>query len=171
MAASPRYSMSTIAAYYRQRKTLLQCSVEIREYVYLSSWSWSTAFFWTSDSPALQYLQEQWLGHIKLCMSAFMTQINVCQQRVSDLACCTIPHDVQVYTDVKQLRYGHLMIMTDQDHDGSHIKGLIMNYFHTFYPSLMLLPGFLIEFITPVIKVGLEICVWHSHRSLQPFQS
>lgn len=61
---------------------------------------------------------------------------------------------VQVYTDVKQLRYGHLMIMTDQDHDGSHIKGLIMNYFHTFYPSLMKLPGFLIEFITPVIKVG-----------------
>ena len=60
----------------------------------------------------------------------------------------------QVYTDVKQLRYGHLMIMTDQDHDGSHIKGLIMNYFHTFYPSLMRLPGFLIEFITPVIKVS-----------------
>ena len=60
----------------------------------------------------------------------------------------------QVYTDVKQLRYGHLMIMTDQDHDGSHIKGLIMNYFHTFYPSLMKLPGFLIEFITPVIKVS-----------------
>ena len=62
---------------------------------------------------------------------------------------------LQVYTDVKQLRYGHLMIMTDQDHDGSHIKGLIMNYFHTFYPSLMKLAGFLIEFITPVIKVDL----------------
>ena len=56
---------------------------------------------------------------------------------------------------MKQLRYGHLMIMTDQDHDGSHIKGLIMNYFHTFYPSLMRLPGFLIEFITPVIKVSI----------------
>lgn len=55
---------------------------------------------------------------------------------------------------MKQLRYGHLMIMTDQDHDGSHIKGLIMNYFHTFYPSLMRLSGFLIEFITPVIKVS-----------------
>jgi hypothetical protein len=59
----------------------------------------------------------------------------------------------QVYTDTKSLRYGHLMIMTDQDHDGSHIKGLIMNFFHTFYPSLLKLPGFLVEFITPIIKV------------------
>ncbi|EFN59062.1 hypothetical protein CHLNCDRAFT_137783 [Chlorella variabilis] len=58
----------------------------------------------------------------------------------------------KVYTDAKSLRYGHLMIMTDQDHDGSHIKGLIMNYFHHFYPSLLKLPGFLVEFITPIIK-------------------
>lgn len=59
----------------------------------------------------------------------------------------------QQYDSVKQLRYGHLMIMTDQDHDGSHIKGLIMNFFHHFYPSLLKLPGFLVEFITPIIKV------------------
>ncbi|WIA35043.1 hypothetical protein OEZ86_003534 [Tetradesmus obliquus] len=57
------------------------------------------------------------------------------------------------YEDVKALRYGHLMIMTDQDHDGSHIKGLIMNFMHTFYPSLLKVPGFLVEFITPIIKV------------------
>lgn len=61
------------------------------------------------------------------------------------------PH-AQQYTDTKQLRYGHLMIMTDQDHDGSHIKGLIMNFFHHFYPSLLRMPGFLVEFITPIIK-------------------
>jgi DNA topoisomerase-2 len=58
----------------------------------------------------------------------------------------------KVYTDTKSLRYGHLMVMTDQDHDGSHIKGLIMNFLHHFYPSLLKLPGFLIEFITPIIK-------------------
>ena len=58
---------------------------------------------------------------------------------------------------MKQLRYGHLMIMTDQDHDGSHIKGLIMNFFHTFYPSLLQLPGFLLEFITPIVKVSLYL--------------
>ena len=49
------------------------------------------------------------------------------------------------------------MIMTDQDHDGSHIKGLIMNFFHTFYPSLLQLPGFLLEFITPIVKVSLYL--------------
>lgn len=57
------------------------------------------------------------------------------------------------YTDVKALRYGKVMIMTDQDQDGSHIKGLIMNYLHHFYPSLLKVPGFLVEFITPIVKV------------------
>ena len=34
------------------------------------------------------------------------------------------------------LRYGKLMIMTDQDVDGSHIKGLIINYFDEFHPGI-----------------------------------
>ena len=58
----------------------------------------------------------------------------------------------KVYSDTKGLRYGKVMIMTDQDQDGSHIKGLIMNYLHHFYPSLLKIPGFLVEFITPIVK-------------------
>lgn len=58
----------------------------------------------------------------------------------------------QVYENVDSLRYGSLMIMTDQDHDGSHIKGLIINFLDTFYPSLLKLPDFLVEFITPIVK-------------------
>ena len=59
----------------------------------------------------------------------------------------------QHYDDASSLRYGHVMIMADQDHDGSHIKGLVINLFSTFWPSLLKLPGFLTEFITPIVKV------------------
>ena len=55
--------------------------------------------------------------------------------------------------NVKSLRYGHIMIMTDQDHDGSHIKGLIINFLETSFPGLLEIPGFLLEFITPIVKV------------------
>ncbi|ODV85564.1 hypothetical protein CANARDRAFT_198612 [[Candida] arabinofermentans NRRL YB-2248] len=56
-------------------------------------------------------------------------------------------------TNVSSLRYGHIMIMTDQDHDGSHIKGLIINFLETSFPGLLEIPEFLIEFITPIVKV------------------
>ncbi|KAG6761071.1 hypothetical protein POTOM_034263 [Populus tomentosa] len=62
-----------------------------------------------------------------------------------------LQHDKQ-YSNVKSLRYGHLMIMTDQDHDGSHIKGLLINFIHSFWPSLLKVPSFLVEFITPIVK-------------------
>ena len=56
------------------------------------------------------------------------------------------------YTDVKSLRYGGIMIMTDQDVDGTHIKGLIINFISHFWPSLIKNGTFLVEFVTPIIK-------------------
>ena len=70
-----------------------------------------------------------------------------------------------------------LRAVSDQDHDGSHIKGLIINFIHReclvlsktpipvlphyrtvssadFWPSLLTIPGFLQQFITPIVKVS-----------------
>lgn len=58
----------------------------------------------------------------------------------------------KTYEDTSSLRYGHIMIMTDQDHDGSHIKGLIINFLDHFFPSLLKINNFLLEFITPIIR-------------------
>ena len=60
----------------------------------------------------------------------------------------------ETYTDVRSLRYGSILIMTDQDVDGSHIKGLIINFIHTFWPSLIKLNGFMRQFITPILKAS-----------------
>lgn len=58
----------------------------------------------------------------------------------------------KTYTSSDELRYGKLMLMTDQDHDGSHIKGLLINFIDSMFPSLLDIPGFLLEFITPIIR-------------------
>ena len=70
----------------------------------------------------------------------------------------------ETYTDVKNLRYGSILIMTDQDVDGSHIKGLIINFIHTFWPSLIKLNGFVRQFITPILKAtkGKEVLSFYT---------
>jgi DNA topoisomerase II len=58
-----------------------------------------------------------------------------------------------VYTDTKSLRYGSVMLCTDQDVDGYHIKGLFMNYIHTYWPSLLQIDGFIKCLATQIVKV------------------
>lgn len=50
------------------------------------------------------------------------------------------------------LRYGRIMFMTDQDLDGSHIKGLCINLFHCEWPELTKVESFLSYMNTPIIK-------------------
>ena len=53
---------------------------------------------------------------------------------------------------LKELRYGKVLILTDADVDGSHIKGLLINLFSVFWPELLEIPGFLMSLATPIIK-------------------
>ncbi len=51
-----------------------------------------------------------------------------------------------------KLRYGRVMIFADQDLDGFHIKGLLINLFDVFWPELLDIPDFIIVLSTPIVK-------------------
>lgn len=75
----------------------------------------------------------------------------------------------KVYTSINELRYGKIMILTDADVDGSHIKALLVNFIHYFWPSL-LQTDFITAMVTPVIKATRGNTV-HSFYTLPDFNS
>ena len=64
----------------------------------------------------------------------------------------------------KYLRYGKIMYMTDQDLDGSHIKGLCINLFHSEWASLVKIPGFISFMNTPILraKKGTQVKLFYN---------
>uniref|UniRef100_A0A6C0IRE1 DNA topoisomerase (ATP-hydrolyzing) n=1 Tax=viral metagenome TaxID=1070528 RepID=A0A6C0IRE1_9ZZZZ len=52
----------------------------------------------------------------------------------------------------KNLRYSKVVFMTDQDLDGSHIKGLCINLFQNEWSTLTHIPGFIGFMNTPILK-------------------
>ena len=63
----------------------------------------------------------------------------------------------------RQLRYGKVMILCDQDVDGSHIKGLCINLLHSEWASLVKIPGFISFMNTPILRAtkGKETVVFY----------
>lgn len=52
------------------------------------------------------------------------------------------------------LRYQKIMVFADQDPDGDHITGLIMNFISHLWPSILEVnPKFVVKFATPLVKV------------------
>ena len=72
-------------------------------------------------------------------------------------------YDTQENVD-KELRYGRIIFMTDQDLDGSHIKGLGINLFQSEWPELTLIPGFIGFMNTPILRAtkGKEIKLFYN---------
>lgn len=67
--------------------------------------------------------------------------------------------------DVAQhLRYGRILFMTDQDLDGSHIKGLCINLFQCEWPTLSKIDGFIGFMNTPILKAtkGAQVISFYS---------
>jgi DNA topoisomerase-2 len=62
--------------------------------------------------------------------------------------------DYTTEDDLSRLRYGSVMLLTDQDVDGFHIKGLVLNFFHCLWPGLASTPGFLRSMATPIVRVS-----------------
>ena len=52
------------------------------------------------------------------------------------------------------LRYSKILFMTDQDLDGSHIKGLCINLFESEWPSLTTISNFIGFMNTPILKAA-----------------
>ena len=53
---------------------------------------------------------------------------------------------------LKELRYRHLVMLADQDYDGGHIVGLIVNWIEFAWPSLLKVrPDFIKRFATPIV--------------------
>ena len=67
-----------------------------------------------------------------------------------------LKYDVD-YTDdknFKSLSYGRIILLCDADVDGLHISGLILNFFHTLFPTLLNRdPSFIVTLATPIIRV------------------
>ena len=61
--------------------------------------------------------------------------------------------DYSLEENFNQLRYGRVIILTDQDYDGSHIKGLVMNFFHVIWPELIKRENFITSLATPIVKL------------------
>lgn len=74
----------------------------------------------------------------------------------------------KIYTTLEDvhssLRYGKVMIMTDQDLDGSHIKGLCINLFHSEWSSLIKIPGFISFMNTPILRAKKSHQILHFYN-------
>jgi DNA topoisomerase-2 len=94
-------------------------------------------------------------GKLLNTRNAGMTQISKNKEIVDMIQILNLKFDVDYSqeSNFKTLNYGKILIITDQDTDGFHITGLIMNFFHSMFPSLFFKPGFISSMFTPIMNI------------------
>ena len=93
-------------------------------------------------------------GKIKNTNDSSSTDISNSETIMKIILATGVQHglDYSIKENFDKLRYGKVWIMTDADVDGSHIKGLIMNFFVSFCPSLIEI-SYLASPLTPILKI------------------
>lgn len=72
--------------------------------------------------------------------------------------------------DFHKLSYGRVIIATDADVDGYHIRGLLYNYFFVRFPSLFYRPGFFLDYRIPIVRIEHNSTI-HRFYTLQQFET
>lgn len=79
------------------------------------------------------------------------------------------------YKDAGELRYGSVLVLSDQDHDGMHIRGLVMNILHehakTESGTSLLHEGYVRTLRTPLLKAfkGSQVRIFYDYHSAEAF--
>lgn len=84
--------------------------------------------------------------------------------------------DYRIEENYKTLRYGKVMVTTDADVDGIHIEGLLMNLFHSLFPTILLRQTpYIVSMKTPIVRVfgkkGEKDLLFYDERKYHNFVS
>ena len=85
-----------------------------------------------------------------------------------------LKHDVDytVERNFRTLNYGRVVILTDQDKDGLHIAGLLLNFFHSLFPSLLEREEpYVCSMLTPLVRVqsGKKTIIFYDEKKFHNY--
>lgn len=76
------------------------------------------------------------------------------------------------YSDTSRLRYGGIILLTDSDVDGIHIRGLLLNLFEVLWPSLLNM-GYVHTLNTPIVRAtrGSNVKLFYNDHEYKEWMS
>jgi len=95
-------------------------------------------------------------GKLLNCRNSIPTTIAKNKVITNLIQTLNLRHDLDYTEDnnYKTLSYGKVILLCDADVDGLHISGLLMNFFHYLFPSLLEREDpFVVSMCTPIVRV------------------